>query len=75
MAERESAIWSHSELESLTLAQLCAVRDSKSDELLRLQRDRYSLIAQIEHLQHLIDAESDLTAKGTGHDGATNRQS
>jgi len=39
------------------IGQLEDIRDEKADELIQLQRKKYCLIAQIEHLQHLVDKE------------------
>ncbi len=50
--------YSHKFLLNSSLSSLEDIRDEKADELINLQRTKFSLMAQIEYLQSLIDEET-----------------
>ena len=51
---------------SVHLAELEKIRDQKSDEYLEIQRRRFSLVGQVEHIQHMIDEEQKIQGSPCG---------
>lgn len=58
--------YNHKDLCNMNLAELEEVRDKKSDEYLEIQRRRFSMVGQVEHIQYMIDEERKIQGGPSG---------